>query len=144
MQKKAYKEMLRDTAKDKCTAASNASSKFSSEEYRHSCRTKRRGVSRSPTLWWASCCLMCWGSICSFDTKSASRIPRELFDIESPNFTRHTYIYIYIYIFISIRLQKAVHFSPTANTNKYRQSDCLPAPFDINYSSVVLGKPSLC
>ena len=35
MQKKASNsEMVRDTAKDKCTTASNASSNFSSEEYR--------------------------------------------------------------------------------------------------------------
>ena len=56
MPKKAYNsEILRDTAKDKCTAASGASSNFSSEEYRHSFQIKRRGVSPCPTLWWASC-----------------------------------------------------------------------------------------
>ena len=43
---KAYNsEKVRDTANDNCTAASKASSNFSSEEHReHSPR---------PTLWWA-------------------------------------------------------------------------------------------
>ena len=41
MQIKAYNsEIVRDTAKDKCTAASKASLNFSSEEYRQSCRIK--------------------------------------------------------------------------------------------------------
>ena len=43
-------EMARDTAKDKCTAASKVSSNFSREEYRHSFRIKRRGVSPSHTM----------------------------------------------------------------------------------------------
>ena len=52
MQKKACNsEMVRDPAKDKCTAASN----FSSEKYRQSFRIERRGVLPGPTLWWASC-----------------------------------------------------------------------------------------
>ena len=52
---KYYSEMVRDTAKDKCTVASKASSNFLSEEYRHSFQIERRGVSPTPTLWWASC-----------------------------------------------------------------------------------------
>ena len=59
MQKKAYKsEMVRDTAKDKCTAASKAYSNLSSEEYRQRFRIKLRGVSPSPALWRASCYLV--------------------------------------------------------------------------------------
>ena len=55
MQKKAYNsEIVRYTAKDKCTAASKASSNFANEQYRQSFRSKRRGVSPSPILWWAS------------------------------------------------------------------------------------------
>ena len=42
MQQKANKsEMVRDTVKNKCTAAAKASSNFSSEEYRQSFRIKR-------------------------------------------------------------------------------------------------------
>ena len=36
-------------------AVSKASSNFSSKKYRQRFGTKRRGVSYSPTLWWASC-----------------------------------------------------------------------------------------
>ena len=39
------------------SAVSKANSNFSSEEYRQRFRIKRRGVSPSPTIRWASCCL---------------------------------------------------------------------------------------
>ena len=48
--------MVRDTAKDKCTAASKGSSNLQSEEYWQSFKFKKRhGISPCPTLWWASC-----------------------------------------------------------------------------------------
>ena len=58
MQEKAYNsKMMLDTAFDKCTAPSKASSHFFSEEYRQSFSflIKRRGLSSSPTWWWTSC-----------------------------------------------------------------------------------------
>ena len=49
MQKKTCNsEMVRDAAKDKCTAASKASSHFSSEEYWHSFRIKRHAFRLVP------------------------------------------------------------------------------------------------
>ena len=46
MQKNVNKsEMVRDTANGKFTAAPKESSSFSSEEYQHNFRIKRRGVS---------------------------------------------------------------------------------------------------
>ena len=63
---------MRDTAKDKCTPASKASSNFSNEEYRKSFRIKWRGVPPSPTLWWASCYAF---TLCSDNSKMLSSIP---------------------------------------------------------------------
>ena len=39
----------------KCNSVSMASSNFSNQEYWQRFRIKRRGVSPSPTVWWASC-----------------------------------------------------------------------------------------
>ena len=49
MQEKAYNsEMVRDTAKDKCNAASKVSSNFLSEEYRQSFQINRRAFRLVP------------------------------------------------------------------------------------------------